>query len=305
MVLKQVSFRRVCIIVVCLVVIVGLIIFIRQTKGERFNFLTRKIENEDHVVFYTKKQSCELFQTDPDSYFERLTDMDKYAMNIRSVDEATEKMCNASRSFTPEEQIKIARCCLAADQWFQTVKMPHFDGKKCADIKWKFVLTVGRANEEGMPHTKADVIYLSDSVISDPSDKLTAVLIHEKVHVYERKYPQLMEKWIKWAGYKLHRRQSDIYTARSNPDVDGWTYIDPQGKETVVLYNASLRPSEASRDTERYNSRRYSLNMFSSLPSSILDATYPHNDDPATEHPYEMLAYTLDNKYTQELRSKK
>ncbi len=37
-----------------------------------------------------------------------------------------------------------------------------------------------------MPHTKGDVIYVSDSVVSDDELELTAILIHEKVHVYER-----------------------------------------------------------------------------------------------------------------------
>jgi hypothetical protein len=285
---KPLHWQRV--LIVSGLLLLGLIIFIGiQKKFEGFLF---SVEDRDHVKFYTQTESCKLFNTDPDAYFERLTPIDKHAMGIRDTNDAIEKMCKASRSFTPAEQMKILKATEEADQYLRSLQIPFFDGQKCADLKWKLVVTMGRVNEEGMPHTKGDVIYLTDEVVALDHRHLTMTLIHEKVHVYERKYPQLMEEWMKHAGYRRYRRQSDIETARSNPDVDGWTYIDPKGKETVVHYNVQLR-----NPTESYDSRRHLLTRYAYLPKTILDARYPHGDDPASEHPYEMLAYHIDQTY--------
>ncbi len=286
---KVISLRR-AIQVSLMLLLVGGFLYWLLYKRETFSFLTDEVKEEERFSFLTKKQACELFKTDPDAYFERLNDLDRYAMKLPTTEEAIKHMCKNSRSFTPEEQAKMIRCCIRADQFFRQVQIPYFDGNKAAEMPWKFVVTIGRSNEEGMPHTKGDVIYVSDSVVAEEDAELTAILIHEKTHVYERKYPQLMERWMQWAGYKRYRRQSEVQTARSNPDVDGWTYIDPLGKETVVHYNVQRK--------EPFDRRYRGLEQYSKLPKSILDATYPHNDSAATEHPYEMLAYKLDKMYT-------
>ncbi len=285
---KVISLKRVIQVSVILLIIAGIVY--TYYRKESFSFLTEEVKDTERFVFLSKKQACELFKTDPDAYFERLNNLDRYAMKLPTTEAAIQHMCKNSRSFTPEEQAKMIRCCIRADQFFRNIQMPYFDGNKAAELPWKFVVTVGRSNEEGMPHTKGDIIYVSDSVVGEKEQELTAILIHEKTHVYERKYPQLMEQWIQWAGYKRYRRQSEIPTARSNPDVDGWTYIDPLGKETVVHYNV--------KRNESFDPRYGGLEQYSKLPKNILDATYPHNDSAATEHPYEMLAYKLDHMYT-------
>jgi len=238
---------------------------------EYFNI---KIPEDDFYSFYSKKEACEIFKTDPDAYFENLTPLDLYAMKFNDTQDAIQKMCQESRSFTAIEQDKLTKAMKASDDFFNKINIPYFDAKKCASIPWKLIITKGKINEEGMPHTKKDIIYISDEIVDLDMKMLISVLVHEKVHVYERKYPQLMEEWIKWAGYKLHRKQSSIPHARSNPDVDGWTYIDPKGRETVVLYKLNA------------------------LPKNILDADYPVYEDPSSEHPYEKLAYMIDHMYT-------
>ena len=289
---KIISLQRALQVSLLLAIVVG-ISYIIYRKSESFSFLTDEVKDQERFVFLNKKQACELFKTDPDAYFERLNELDRYAMKLPTTEAAIQHMCKNSRSFTPFEQAKMIRCCIRADQFFRNVNMPYFDGNKAAEMPWKFVVTVGTSNEEGMPHTKGDVIYVSDSVVSDDELELTAILIHEKVHVYERKYPELMEKWMKHNKYKRYRRQSQVETARSNPDVDGWTYIDPLGKETVVHYNVRL--------AEGFKTKR-GLSKYSKLPKSIIDSTYPHNDSAGTEHPYEMLAYTLDHMYTESVK---
>ena len=227
---------------------------------------------EGKVTFYSKQAAQDLFKTDPDSYFENLTELDKKAMNVKDTDDAIQKMVNACMEFSTSDKIRLLKFTAEGDRFLRQLKLPYVDTKKIANMDWNLVLTRDTANEEGMPHTKGDVIYLSTIVLDMPTKELIKTLIHEKVHVYERANPKLMKEWMKYKGYKLNRRQSEIKEARSNPDVDGWTYISPEGKETVVLYRHSN-------------------------PKTIEEANYPRYDDPSSEHPYEDLAYYVDSLY--------
>jgi hypothetical protein len=225
------------------------------------------------IHFFTKEEAINLFKTDPDSYFERLTPIDLYAMKLKDTSDCITTISNASRSFTPDEQKLLIKAINDSDSFLESVNIPYFDNIKCKNLPWKLVITIGTVNEEGMPHTKSDVIYLSDFILKLPYKEIVRTLIHEKIHIYERSYPNEMNQWLTNNNYTRYRRQSEIPNARSNPDIDGWTYIDENGHETVVLYA-------------------------SNTPDSILDSIYPgDNDHPSSEHPYEKLAYMLDKMY--------
>ena len=259
------------IILILILSICLLTIIYYELLSEEYDNLSATVPVPIH--FFTKDEAINLFKTDPDSYFERLTPIDLYAMKLKDTTDCINTISNASRSFTPDEQKLLTKAIHDSDSFLNTVNMPYFDNIKCKNLPWNLVVTIGTVNEEGMPHTKSDVIYLSDFVLKLPYKEIVRTLIHEKIHVYQRHYPNEMNQWIYHNNYTRYRRQSDIPNARSNPDVDGWTYIDENGHETVTLYT-------------------------SNTPDSILDAKYPgYNDHPSSEHPYEKLAYTIDHMY--------
>lgn len=244
-----------------------IILFILFTFQERY-------QNVINITFLTKENTIDFFQKDVDGYIEQLSLPDLIAQKANTHQEFLNAICNAADSFSLSEKAKCLYTCTLADRWIRN-KMKQYTGinnQKLANLPWKLSLTRGRVNEEGLPHTRKDVIFLSDDTLSLSNKELTRTLIHEKIHVYERLFPQDMELWMNASGYKRYKRLSEHQLARSNPDVDGWTYINPQGLETVVFYR-------------------------SEKPKGIDDVIYPGAQHPNTEHPYETLAYMIDHSY--------
>ena len=176
------------------------------------------------------------------------------------------------------EKQKLEIACTEADDFFRNqLNIPHVDNITLANMPWILAKTKGEVYEEGYPHTRMNVIFITDNVVDSSMKNLVRVLIHEKVHVYERLYPQLMNKWLKYHGYKPHKRLKDYKLGRSNPDLDGWVYTDKNGKENVAIFK-------------------------NENPKGIDDATYAYDrkDGYMAEAPNETLAYYIDYMYAKE-----
>lgn len=222
--------------------------------------------------FYSHDDTFKFLYYDIDGYVERMTPQDFISQGCATRNQFITKISSAADDFTFPERMKCLIATKNADKFLRNLKIEGIDAKKLANLDWNLALTRGRAYEEGLPHTRRDVIFISDDVLSLPMKDLTRTLIHEKVHVYERLNPQDIYNWMSTVGFKRYKRQSDYKNARSNPDVDGWVYLDPNGRETVVLYR-------------------------SENPAHLDDVHYPYKHDSSSEHPYETLAYMVDYLY--------
>ena len=216
--------------------------------------------------FLTKKDTQTFFKNDSDNYIKDLTNLDIKAHKSVSGYDYQNKIINVADSFTPEEKNMLLIAMQKADNALLKIKYPGFDGKKAANMNWNIALTRGKTYEDGLPHTRKNVIFISDTLFDTSDKQLAIVMLHEKVHVYERMFPKDIEKWINYSGYKKHKKWSSYKNARSNPDINDWSYISPEGKEMIVLYKTNN-------------------------PNTIHDVI---QTDPAREHPYEALAYKLE-----------
>jgi hypothetical protein len=91
---------------------------------------------------------------------------------------------------------------------------------------------------------------------------MVKLLIHEKIHIYQRKYKKDIKLYLKHNQFTpIYRRKN----SRANPDLDSFTY-----------YN-------------KKNGRKYESNYRTSKPSSITDIT-----NKRYEHPYEEMAYSIE-----------
>lgn len=230
--------------------------------------------------FYTYEETYNFLSKDVDGYVEKMTEQDLLSQKSKSKKDFIKNITNAIDDFTLEEKIKCYLATVKADKFLKKIKIDGIDSEKLSKMKWNLALTRGSAYEEGLPHTRRDVIFISDQVIALPIDDLTRTLVHEKVHVYERLYPQDIEKWMTKVGFKKFKRQSEYENVRSNPDVDGWVYLDPKGRETVVLFR-------------------------NENPSHLDDVIYPFGHDASSEHPYETLAYLIDTMFGKQLENTK
>ena len=140
-----------------------------------------------------------------------------------------------------------------------------------ANVKCKIVIIKNNVYENGLPHTRANIIFLSNNILNESNDKIIQTLIHEKVHIFQRynPYHQYIIDFLDNNGIKRFMKRNEYIKTypllRSNPDLDEWIYID----ETKALSCS-------------YNNQN---------PESINDV----NCNQLYEHPFEMMAYNIVN----------
>jgi hypothetical protein len=150
-----------------------------------------------------------------------------------------------------------------------TVKGCPSMAKNLRSIPWIFASTEGSTYEDGLPHTRLNVIFLSSNALSRLTmneRELIRTLIHEKIHIQQRLHPIETLALLKERGYIQWKERAGVPRIRANPDLDNWIYIDPTTKKRMVAYYTS--------DT----------------PSSISDITLSSVN---YEHPYEAIAYEI------------
>lgn len=203
-----------------------------------------------HSVEYP--DATHFFANDVDNYFGSLTKHDLIARNVATKQEYTERAIKALRPFNKQEKKRLHVLCRNANR--QLKKYPH--------VPWKLVLTEGRAYENGYPHTRASYVFLSTETMLQSDTELISTLVHEKVHLIQRMYPEIAEKYLTQRGFKKHVARAQCPMCRSNPDLDPWIY-EHNGQPCMYIYK------------ER--------------PNGINDCIHYGT----TEHPYEYMAYEI------------
>jgi hypothetical protein len=102
-------------------------------------------------------------------------------------------------------------------------------------------------------------------------NQLIKLLIHEKIHIYQKMYPNDVQLYIKLNGFIPIRKREMNDNIRANPDLDNWIYKDKDSNIYKAQYNKE--------------------------PKTISDVIYYPTDSQLYEHPYETMAITIENLY--------
>jgi hypothetical protein len=164
------------------------------------------------------------------------------------------KIIEGCLNFSETQIIKLNNCSKIARNFF--------DNKYI----WKFAL-IDEVYEEGFPHTRMDIIFLSPKVINYTDDNLIRILIHESIHIYQRYNITEINNYLKENNYTVSRRRDSEPLIRANPDLDEYIYKDKDGIEMIYKYK-------------------------SSMPQGINDIVPNKN-----EHPFEKMAYEISEDY--------
>lgn len=102
-------------------------------------------------------------------------------------------------------------------------------------IPWNVVINVDPQVEAFMPHTLGTVIIIPRDLASKYDiEKVAQIMLHEKIHVFQRVYPDRTAELLGLLGYSRRcfawQLPSDELAIRSNPDVDAWVYEDKHGR---------------------------------------------------------------------------
>jgi hypothetical protein len=230
------------------------------------------IESESTKVrFLTKSETREFILEDTDNYGSSLTSADLCARKVGTAPEYIEKSAAEAMNFSLLQKSTLITALKEADQFFRTTLCGFgIDRKKILDLGWSFALTKGKVYENGLPHTRAELIFLTPDVIRTSS--LVSTLIHEKIHVYQRTYYSDVNSFLIKDGFKPAFSRLQVPRVRANPDTDGMIYINPDQQMYAAVYN-------------------------SDCPSSIQDVTILPEPGDHNEHPYEWMAYQIASKY--------
>ena len=225
-------------------------------------------DSNQKIAFLDKQQLCDFLLSDSDNYYKTFTKQDRLVRRIDDVSDYHRLIEQSVGEFTTIQKESISKCVQIADGFFKRIEMPWFHGYRASQIPWKFGCVVGNKYEEGLPHTRLDTIILPSNTVNQPDNALVSLLIHEKVHVYQKCYPKDIDMYCHKYGLIIVGERSNNDNIRANPDADSNIYGNENGGTIFAM---------------EYNTN----------PTSISDT----REDGKEDHPNEKMAYEIAEMY--------
>lgn len=240
-------------------IIIIIFIFIYKKQDENDSFVI----NPNPITFLTLTESQAFMQNDSDNYIKNLSIYDLRARKVLTNDDYLKIAINSCLEFNETQKEKLMKCCGEAIKFFNN------------NYKWVFALT-NNTYEEGFPHTRGAVIFISPTIINYNETELIKTLIHESIHIYQRFNKMAIQDYLNQNGYFISRKRDKTSLIRANPDLDEYIYKNRDGKELIAYYN-------------------------SENPKGITDIQLSVS---AEEHPFEKMAYSIADNYIKSLMLK-
>lgn len=260
------------ILIIIVLIFVGLILYVNYFFHRIINkiFGHKSSENFNNDNYYlSKKELEEYLIKDVDNYYKYFSDIDFKVRNVNNLNDYHKNIQDSCIEIDNNKINILNKCIDKANKKLIKYKIVGFDGNKCANIKWKIGIVKDKMYEEGYPHTRYDVIIIPLYLLNNQS-QLINTLIHEKIHVYQKLYPEDINEYLKENGFTKYKLRSGFnINTRSNPDMDEWIYKDKGGNIMMAEYLENAK--------------------------SIMDVkTIPINSS-KYEHPFEYMAYDITN----------
>lgn len=180
-----------------------------------------------NVNFTTKNDISKFILEDTDFYVNR---MNKEDLRIRNSNKEEYKLKYLKGIINPsfKQRIILNICILNASCFLKSLKSKFINTDRIAKIPWR-VLLLKNNLEHGYPHTRGGFIILPENTLNKSYDKITSVLIHEMIHVYQKKYNEEFKQSLLDNGFKIIGKV-DRGEVSANPDIDELIYLSPDNK---------------------------------------------------------------------------
>ena len=224
------------------------------------------------IIILTAEEMQSVITNDADHYYDTFHNIDYKVRNVMNRNKYLEKI-SKSGCDADQTTVKKIKNCISNVHTQLLLKNETIHGiniDRLLKIPWKIGFTCDLKYENGLPHTRGDVIILNNNDIRRRSTlEVCKLLIHEKSHVYQKM--ENMEVYLKTNYTKVKRKDHTDESIPANPDTDGFVYRCNQ--TNVVLEG------------------KYEEN-----PQHFRDITFTGNDH-TLEHPYESIAYKMEDLY--------
>jgi hypothetical protein len=184
--------------------------------------------NRIHIIFPPVEDSVHYISQDIDGHIRSLNIKDLRDRKCVSREKYMGIYLKSIQPFSTRQKILIKKYTLLASKYISTLKSPHIETALIIPIPWKFVL-VDESVEYGHPHTRGDMIFLSKRSLCRSGVEITRTLIHEKIHIYQKMYPELFVKSLINTGY-VHLGELEDGLRSKNPDTNSCIYMHPNGR---------------------------------------------------------------------------
>lgn len=230
------------------------------------SIIKNRIKNKKEDIFLTKEETRKFIDKDDDYYIELLSNADLHARGEETHDGYKKKSMKDVTNFNKKEYIR--ECCIKADKWLKDRELKYIGGNHNIDkIRWLIGCIKGYY-ENGLPHTRGNIIFLPLNIENKEEKEIIKTLIHEKIHIYCRKNREKIVDILRKNGYRRKKHRSNEKLIRGNPDIDEFIYEDKYGNEMKFIYN-------------------------SEEPKNIMDGEIRGE----YEHPLEMISYEIEDEY--------
>jgi hypothetical protein len=222
------------------------------------------------INFLNSNELYDILKYDEDNYYKTFYELDLKTRNINNIKEYINLIKISVCNLNEKEKNKLILCIKNADARLEKIYFDWFDGKKAKELIWNIGCVKGKYYENGLPHTRGNIIILSKENINEYSEKkLTNTLIHEKVHIYQKKYSEDVQKYLDEHNFKIVKKKDSNDNIRANPDLNNFIYQDNNNNIYKAIYKDN--------------------------PKSIEDIIYSPINTQSYEHPFENMAIFIEN----------
>jgi hypothetical protein len=222
------------------------------------------------INFLNSNELYDILKYDEDNYYKTFYELDLKTRNINNIKEYINLIKISVCNLNEKEKNKLILCIKNADARLEKIYFDWFDGKKAKELSWNIGCVKGKYYENGLPHTRGNIIILSKENINEYSEKkLTNTLIHEKVHIYQKKYSEDVQKYLDEHNFKIVKKKDSNDNIRANPDLNNFIYQDNNNNIYKAIYKDN--------------------------PKSIEDIIYSPINTQSYEHPFENMAIFIEN----------
>ena len=233
---------------------------------------SKMVQNTDTVVFLKNSETQAILNEDADHYYQTFHKVDLKVRKSKNLQEYLEKIGNSGCEGTEDNKEKILYCIGKVNERLEPKRKETVEGieiDKLLNLQWRIGFTCDKFYENGLPHTRDNVIILNNTDIQRRNIvEMCQLLIHEKVHVYQKTHTQEFKEYLEEKFEKVEKKDKNK-TIPANPDVDGFVYKE---KKSGEVFNVKYKKN----------------------PEHFRDITGNHKK----EHPNESVAYKLEKLYT-------
>ncbi len=244
--------------VIFFIVLIIIYLFMNSLLGCSSCSKIEGFENEDkQIQFLTKDEIYQMLDKDEDGYFQSFSPIDYMARGVQDKESYLKKIKEGLYDLDDEDKQKIRKTFHQIFNRLPKIKLSYFDGEKASLLPIKIGVIKDRKYEGGLPHTRGkNIIMMGNQTIRKYEDGFKKTMVHELVHLYQKRYPEENEEYQREKGYYRWRRKDVNDRIRANPDTDEFIYKNKKGEVMKTVYKENPKSMEDvvtyPKDTQSY-----------------------------------------------------